>query len=402
MSAATGDSAGNRIFLHVGSPKTGTTFLQQVLWSQRALAKEQGLLLPLKSFFEHFLASLDARDLAGRPEHPPRAVGMWQKAVDEAVNWPGNVLISHELFASASAEQATRAIAAFGEHAEVHVVLTARDLVRQIPAEWQEHLKHRSKKTFPGFVRDLEEDAEGTSWFWRVQDFADVADRWGRSLPGERVHVVTVPPGGADPTILWTRFATLLGLHPESFDTEASRSNTSLGVEQAELLRRVNAELGGRLPLPGPYAADVKNVFAQRVLARRPGTKLALDADATEFALRRSREIAAALATQQVDVIGDLGELVPDAARPSGAGSYPAGAVPDDVLLTEAVAALAGLLDEHRARRLERDAERQKLKQRPIRFILERQSERSPWLMKLRKAYARRHFIADRARRKQS
>jgi len=401
VSAAAGASRRNRIFLHVGSPKTGTTFLQQVVWSQRALAKEQGLLLPLKSFFEHFLASLDVRDLAGRPEHPPRAVGIWQKAVDEAVTWPGNVLISHELFASASAEQAKRAIAAFGEDAEVHVVLTARDLVRQIPAEWQEHLKHRSKKTFSGFVKELEEDAEGTSWFWRVQDFADVADRWGRSLPGERVHVVTVPPGGADPTILWTRFAMLLGLDPESFDTEAPRSNTSLGAEQAELLRRVNAELGRRLPLPGPYAADVKNVFAQRVLARRPGTKLALDADATEFALRRSREIAAALDKQQVDVIGDLDELVPEAARPSGAGSF-AGAVPDDVLLAEAVAALAGLLDEHRARRLERDAERQKLKQRPIRFVLERQSERSPWLMKLRKAYTRRHFIADRARRKRS
>ena len=78
MSAGAAADESKRIFLHVGSPKTGTTFLQQVLWSQRKLAKQQGLLLPLNSFFEHFLASLDVRDLADRPEHPARAVGIWQ------------------------------------------------------------------------------------------------------------------------------------------------------------------------------------------------------------------------------------------------------------------------------------------------------------------------------------
>ena len=44
-----------------------------------------------------------------------------------------------------------------------------------------------------------------------------------------------------------------------TFTTTGLRANTSLGYEQAELLRRVNAELGDRLPLPGPYAPDVKS-----------------------------------------------------------------------------------------------------------------------------------------------
>lgn len=409
VTAAPGAQEHRRILLHVGSPKTGTTFLQQVLWSQRDVAEGQGLLLPLNSFFEHFLASLDVRDLADRPEHPDRAVGIWEQVVDEALAWPGNVLISHELFASATAEQAEKAIASFGPDTEVHVVLTARDLVRQIPAEWQEHLKHRSQKTFGDFVQDLQDDREGKSWFWRVQDFAGVTARWGRSLPPERVHVVTVPPAGADPTILWTRFAELLRLDAASFDIEGSRSNTSLGAEQAELLRRVNAELGQRLPLPGPYAADVKNVFAQRVLARRPGTKFGLDTAAEEFALRRSAEIAEALERQQLDVIGDLDELVPAPAAISAvATGTRAGQVPDGVLLDEAIAALAGLLDAHRARRLERDAERAKyeelvrsLKERPLRYLLTRWSEKSRWLGRARKAYQKRRWLTDRRGRKE-
>ena len=405
------------MFLHVGSPKTGTTFLQQVLWSQRRIAEEQGLLLPLSSFFDHYLASLDVRGLAHRPEHPSRAAGIFPKAVREAKAWPGDVLISHELFASATVEQAGRAIAAFGDDAEVHVVLTARDLVRQIPAEWQEHLKHRSRKTFDEFVRDLQGDTDHSSWFWRVQDFADVTDRWGTSLPPDRVHVVTVPASGADPAILWSRFATLLGLQADAFSTQQSRSNTSLGAEQAELLRRVNATLGQRLPLPGPYAADVKNVFAQRVLAQRPGAKLGLDADGVDFAMRRSKEIVADLQRQQVDVIGDLEELVPHPDPIStgtgpistGTGPISTGAVPDDALLAESIAALVGLLDEHRARRIERDAARRErdalagdFKEHPVRFLLVRLSERRPALMRLRRLYQRRRELRARLQRVRS
>jgi hypothetical protein len=389
------------VFLHVGSPKTGTTFLQGVLWSQREPAAAQGLLLPMDRFFDHYLASLDVRGLAGRKNHPERAVGSWDRLVREAEAWPGTVLVSHELFASATAEQAARAIASFGEGTEVHVVVTARDLVRQIPAEWQEHVKHRSTKTLPDFVDDLREDTSGTSWFWRVQDSADVVDRWGRSLPPGRVHVVTVPPAGADPAALWDRFATLLGLDPDAFDTEVPHSNTSLGVEQAELLRRVNAELGDRLPLPGPYPGLVKNLLAHQVLAGRPGTRLALDEATTEFAVQRSREIADRLATLGVDVVGELDDLVPDpvAARASSRPTFLTPA--DDVLLSESVAAMAGLLDAVAQRGAQRRYEQliRDLKRAPLRFALRQASNRHPALGKARAVYRRRSWLTERLTR---
>lgn len=380
-----------RVFLHVGSPKTGTTFLQDVLWSQRATAAEQGLLLPGDRFNDHFLATLDVRGLADDPIYPQRARGMWERLAAEAARADGTVLISHELFAGATAEQARQAVAVLADAAEVHVVVTARDHVRQVSAEWQEHVKHRASASFAEFVLDVREDRARTSWFWQVQDYAGVLERWGADLPPEHRHVVTVPPSGSDPSILWERFARLLGLDPAAFDTELERSNSSLGVEQAELLRRVNLELGDRLPLPGPYPLVVKNVLAHRILEPRRGTRLALSADDQEYAVSESRAVADRLVAMGVDVVGDLAELVPtvDGAAPApGEDAY---AVPSDAtLLAESVATIADLLvvlNERRAAVQRADDLASTAQEKPVRFALVQAAEQRPLLRRLRAAY---------------
>jgi hypothetical protein len=389
-----------RVVLHVGSPKTGTTFLQNVLWAHKARAAEQGLLLPLERFSDHYLASLDARGLAGRPEHPPRAVGSWQRLVDETASWPGTVLVSHELLAAATPGEARRAVASFGEHAEVHVVVTARDLLRQMTAEWQEHVKHRSTKTFGEFVAELRQDGRRRNWFWRVQDFAGVLERWGSDLPASQVHVVTVPPVGAPPEQLWTRFAGLLDIDPDTFDTDVSRSNTSLGLEQAELLRRVNIELGERLPLPGPYPTVVKNVLAHRILASHKGTRLSLTPEDTEFAIQESRAVAERLAELGVDVVGSLDELVPDpetSQESANAAAYDP--PPAEALLEESVAAVADLLVALRGAQVRHTELVAEVERSPLRFALVRMSERRPVLRRARRVYQLRHAVRDRLAR---
>jgi hypothetical protein len=376
-----------RIFLHVGSPKTGTTFLQQVLWSQRDLARELGLLLPMRSFHDHFLGTLDVREVTEPPAAPPQAAGMWKRLVEQAEGWDGPSLISHELFAGATAEQASSAMSAFGPDSEVHLVLTVRDLVRQIPAEWQEHVKHRATFTFPDFIADLRREDPDT-WFWRVQDFADVLERWGAGLPPERVHVVTVPPAGTPPTVLWERFAGLLGIDPAPFDLGVARANTSLGYEQAELLRRVNAALGERLPRPGPYPGVVKDLFAQQILVQRQGAKLALEGEALTFAVEKSAESAERLAKRGYSVVGDLDELVPQVVGSGGKGQDHVPSV--EQLLDESVSALAGLLEEyHKLRqRADRAASGAPGGLGPVRERLVRLSERSHLAMRLRLRYA--------------
>ena len=65
-----------RVFLHVGLPKTGTTYLQDCLWGNKQALAERGVLLPGRHRRRHLLASLDLRDdpkLRGGPatSRPP-------------------------------------------------------------------------------------------------------------------------------------------------------------------------------------------------------------------------------------------------------------------------------------------------------------------------------------------
>ena len=87
---------------------------------------------------------------------------------------------------------------------EIHVVYSARDLGRQLPAAWQESIKQGRKWPFKRFLTKVE---RGQTWFRNAMDLPAVLANWGAKLPPERVHVVTVPhdrgPNGDE---LWLRF----------------------------------------------------------------------------------------------------------------------------------------------------------------------------------------------------
>ena len=136
-----------RVLLHVGTPKTGTSYLQDVLFRNRETLAGHGICYPADRFDAHFLAALDLMRLPwGGLE--TEAVGAWDRLAAAVRECAGTSIISHEILATASRSQVGRALASLGadepDGPEVHVVLSVRDLVRQIPAEWQENVKHRS------------------------------------------------------------------------------------------------------------------------------------------------------------------------------------------------------------------------------------------------------------------
>src|SRR3954468_18051532 len=162
-------SGPRRVLVHVGAPKTGTSFVQDVLWLNRESLAEQGILYPAHRFDAHFLAALDLMELHwGGLER--QAVGAWDRLADQVRAWRGTAIVSHEILATASRTQVARALASLSTgDTEIHVVLSARDLVRQIPAEWQENVKHRRMTPYAEFIDDLQDPRRplgGAGWVW--------------------------------------------------------------------------------------------------------------------------------------------------------------------------------------------------------------------------------------------
>ena len=364
----TASSAPRRIVLHVGAPKTGTSFVQDLLFGNRDRLAALGTLYPADRFDAHFLAALDLMELPwGGLER--EAIGRWDRLASEVRAWPGDVVISHEILATASREQVARALASLtggprGADREVHVVMSVRDLVRQVPAEWQENVKHRRTIGYRAFLDQITDPARATtvaSWFWGVQEVPAILDRWGAALPPERVHLVTVPKPGAPVTLLWERFAQAFGLHPDALSATSDRSNPSLGVAETALLRRLNTRVNGGVLANEHYREFVRELLAHRTLSRRTDApRLRLPDDVRAWAVDLNAQWLEDLAGRGYDLIGSWDDLRPDpapTASTASTGAEPAYLDPDDPPLDQladaALASLVALLQQAAALRME-------------------------------------------------
>jgi hypothetical protein len=302
-----------RVYLHVGTPKSGTSYLQDKLALNRDALERQGLDYVRTRKNDHFEAALDliGEKWAGEEK---AARGQWDALVTEVRRSKRHALISHEILAAASPESVERALASFPDD-EVHVILTARDLGRQIPAEWQERVKHRGGRDYAAFLKALQRNytrTDWTVWFWRVQHLPRIIATWGASLPPERFHLVTVPPPDGPRDALWHRFASVLGLS-ERFDYEESETtNASLGGAEVTMLRRLNGALKEQGVSRTIYVNWVRESIVKEVLAQRPDKQPATVPPGRRAAVE---EITASwledIRASGVDVVGDLADLEP-------------------------------------------------------------------------------------------
>ena len=300
------------VYLHVGAPKTGTTYLQGRLHHNRDALAAHGVHYPAGLRRDMFVGALDLidRDWGGRRDD---VRGEWDALTARVRRVSGTAIVSHEILASATTDQVDRALAAFGD-AEVHVVYSARDLGRQIPAEWQESVKHRSRRRFRGYVKLVRtrDQVDSDLWFWRVHSLPDVLRRWTRDVPRERVHLITVPPSGADPEELWRRFCRACDIDPSIGEPVGGRANPSLGIEEIAVLRDLNKRLR-KTGLDGAdYARLVREGIAQGVLAERPGMRRAvLGPRHRDWAVATAEGWIAGIRDSRIHVVGDLDDLRP-------------------------------------------------------------------------------------------
>lgn len=301
-----------RVVLHIGSMKSGTSFIQNVLGNNREELARHGITFAGERWRDQVSAVQDLIGHGGPNQPPLDPAGPWHSLVDEINATDGTVVVSMEFLAP----RVTRKIEIIrdGLQGDLEVVLTGRDLARNIAAMWLESVQNGSSVTWEKYlaaVRSEDRSRPIARNFWNHQGLAEIADRWSQSVGPEHFTLMTVPPKGAPSDLLWRRFAQVLDLAPDAFELNV-RANKSIGLATAMLLRDLNERLSDEQTAAADkpfYDLLVKHLLAKRGLAARQGEPT-LGLDERWVAKRGAAEVAA-LRKGGHRVIGDLDELLP-------------------------------------------------------------------------------------------
>jgi hypothetical protein len=335
----------SQVFLHIGLPKTGTTYLQSVLWGSKDALARDGFLLPGGGHREHLWAALE---LQGRPleQRHPSAPGALARLVKAVNRHPGPAILTHEFLCGAGRDQAAGLVASLAP-AEVHVVITARDTLGMLTSGWVEYVKNGGTKPL---VEMRGNRLGGRGEFgWRTWDLGGVLRRWGRHVPPEQVHVLPMPAAGAPRDQHWRNLAGVLGLDPDRYDAPEEPQNPSLGVVQVELLRRVNPHL-----TDFRKAVDrgtwIRGYLAEGHLVHQEGERLGADDDQVAECRERAGRAVRIIQQRGYQVVGDVAGLLVPADLPARPGPD---TVSDAALLDSATTLVADMLAD--VRRIARD-----------------------------------------------
>lgn len=346
-----------RVVLHVGAMKSGTSFLQTHLFEHADELARHGVLLPGGRYSQQVSAVVD---LLGRPSRRGDVSGTWAELVAEAAAWPGIAVISMEFLGPAPRDRIERVVHSF-PGAEVTVVITARDLNRNLAAMWQESVQNGSRWSWQEFRDGARQDRPRPDYpaqnrtaagrhFWRQQNVARMARQWLSAVGPGNLTLVTLPPPDADPRTLLRRFASVIGPEVLLTPTAATPVNPSVGAPSAEVLRRMNELLEDR-GLPRPHGAELrKQLLAKGILAHRRDVEPPIGLPVMPWVSAYARRTVRTLQDMELRLVGDWNDLTPVPVP----GVSP-DEVPAEQLLDAALAGLTGLME--REIRLRHDSE---------------------------------------------
>jgi hypothetical protein len=349
-----------RLVLHIGAMKTGTTFLQSALAANRAVHEEAGF-----RFVADFGTQAQAvRRVLAAPGDPSRPSG-WRALVEEARRYEGEAAVVSMEFLSFAKRHQIDAYLRSAEGLDVQVVMTVRDQQTAIPAQWQSYTRLFGTDSWASYLSRIDparqgpgdEDSRACRTYRRAQQLVPILQRWSAHPAVSRTDIVVVPPSSAPRDRLWQLFAGAVGMPADlAVLTDDLFSNTSLGFASSEVLRCVNAHLQGhRMAV---YRRGLRPLIRDALAPRRAEEgRPAVDRAGGAFARRGNEDLREHVLRAGHRVHGSLDDLTVSAPERDLPRRAPA---PPRRQVREAAAALwdrcaeeLGLAGSRRPRRLE-------------------------------------------------
>ncbi len=326
--------------VHIGTPKSGTTYLQSILRAHRKDLARAGVLYPGAAYLPQ--QGLNQQPavyaLAGRSvrwvDETVRANGVphLERVVAELSRHRGPALVSAEALSNFGPAEVAAVVQALSRPpGPVTVVITARDLGRVLTSVWQQNVKNGATAPMEEYLDAItQQRPEGTSPFWTAFGLPGLVDRWASVVGLDQVTLVTTPPASRRDE-LWPRFAQacgLAGLLDGISDAVVARrdNNDSLTPSQTETLREMNAILeADQVPHDERQRLRGRLLAAWMSSPRSQSRRLAMDEARVPTVRRWAAEDIAVLADRVahgLTVVGDLAELDPD---PPSVPAHPSG-----------------------------------------------------------------------------
>lgn len=271
--------------LHIGTQKSGTTFLQRALEALAPSLETKGVVYPVsgggpKSSFTHEIATAG---FLGHEEYPwvsqdaAKSRGSaWNRLLSTVRATDGNAIVSAEALSVIREPAAHKLVEAFAPDT-VQVIVTGRDLGRVMPSSWQQHIRNGRSAELRGYLQYLSNlrNAEGdinerwetdrTQTFWRGFALGTLVKRWQRVVGADNVTLVVVPQRSAGPDELWLRFRQSLGLEQilPSTPPKMSDRKANVGITEPEAVVLAAVKMAG--VDSGMSPADVR-IFINRMV----------------------------------------------------------------------------------------------------------------------------------------
>jgi hypothetical protein len=316
-----------KVYLHVGFHKTGTTAIQESLFSHSDQLTNLGINYATNN------RKANHRDAWALSERywgwkkrggKKTSIVQWEKRVKYLKSQKINSVISSEFFSEINDDQ-LNLMANDLRDFDVEVIFTIRPLAKLLGSSYQQYLKYGIKASYEEWLEDIFHNSEKPKFsptFWKRHRHDEVISRWAKVFGNQKIHLVVVDE--SEPDVLYDSFNKILKLPAGTLkEVKGSGSNRSLNHPEIALLLAINKAFPKDRAW-SDYAmfirdGSIKNLTNQVQLAEL-GTKLLTPQWAVDEAAKLSSSSIAKITDLKIKIYGDLSKLN-STAIPVGANS---------------------------------------------------------------------------------